>query len=96
MKIPAIPLALAPETDDARAVIGFRWAGEPMGKRHRIGGDPEWIQEREVPSCECGKEMTFYGQLDSVGDELCLADCGMIYVFICFDCFETKSVFQSY
>ena len=41
MKIPAIPLALAPETDDARAVIGFRWAGELMGKRHRIGGDPE-------------------------------------------------------
>jgi len=96
MKIPSIPLVLAPETDDAKAVIGFEWAEEPMGKRHRIGGDPEWIQDKDVPSCTCGKEMTFYGQLDSIGDKLCLADCGMIYVFICFDCFETKSVFQSY
>jgi hypothetical protein len=24
-----------------------------------------------------------------------LADCGMIYVFVCFDCFETKSILQS-
>jgi len=40
--------------------------------------------------------MTFYGQLDSVGDAVCLADCGMIYVFVCFDCYETKSVLQSY
>ena len=39
--------------------------------------------------------MTFYGQLDSINDEICLADCGMIYVFVCFDCFETKSIFQT-
>ncbi len=28
-------------------------------------------------------------------DAVCLADCGMIYVFVCFDCYETKSVLQS-
>jgi hypothetical protein len=39
--------------------------------------------------------MTFYAQLDSLGDNHCLADCGMIYVFVCWDCFETKSVLQS-
>lgn len=40
--------------------------------------------------------MTFYGQLDSIGDEYVLADCGMIYVFVCFDCFTTKSFIHSY
>ncbi len=29
-------------------------------------------------------------------DEFVLADCGMIYVFVCFDCFETKSILQPY
>ena len=39
--------------------------------------------------------MTFYAQLDSINDDFCLADCGMIFVFVCFECFETKSVLQS-
>jgi hypothetical protein len=39
--------------------------------------------------------MTFYGQLDSIGDRFNLADCGMIYVFVCFDCFETQSVLET-
>ena len=40
--------------------------------------------------------MSFYGQLDSLGDQYNLADCGMVYVFVCFDCFESKSVLQSF
>ena len=39
--------------------------------------------------------MTFYAQLDSINDEYNLADVGLIYVFVCFDCFETRSVLQS-
>lgn len=39
--------------------------------------------------------MSFYGQLDSVNDDYVLGDCGIIYVFVCFDCLETKSVLQS-
>lgn len=39
--------------------------------------------------------MTLYGQLDSVGDEVTLADAGMIYVSVCFDCYATTSVLQS-
>jgi hypothetical protein len=39
--------------------------------------------------------MKFYGQLDSIGDDVTLADVGMIYVFVCFDCFTTRSVLQS-
>jgi hypothetical protein len=34
--------------------------------------------------------MTVYAQLDSVGDSLVIADCGLLYVFLCFGCFETK------
>jgi len=39
--------------------------------------------------------MSFYGQLDSMNDEFVLADCGIIYVFVCFDCLQTKSILQS-
>ena len=94
--IPEIPLQLAPATPEARAVIGFKWADPMVGTRSKIGGLPQWTQKPQVPECSCRKPMTFYGQLDSVGDAICLADCGLIYVFVCFDCFETKSILQSY
>ena len=96
MRIPPVPLVPAPETSEAKEAVGFQWAGDPIGKRHRIGGEPDWIQYEEVPSCSCEGKMTFYGQLDSLGDKVCLGDCGMIYVFVCLDCLETKSVFQSH
>ena len=94
MKIPEIKLELKPENEEAKREIGFKWAGENIGQRSKLGGKPEWIQE--TPNCSCGKPMTFYGQLDSIGDEINLADCGIIYVFVCFDCFESKSIVQSY
>ena len=96
MKIPEITLRLAPETPEAEAVIGFALAGDEMGKRSKIGGEPDWIQGSTTPVCSCSKVMSFYGQLDSVGDAVCLADCGMVFVFVCFDCFTTSSVIQSY
>ncbi|MBE7368011.1 hypothetical protein [Ramlibacter pallidus] len=94
-RIPPIPLVTSPETPEAERAIGFQWAGDPVGKRHRIGGDPDGMQQGDVPVCSCGKHMSFYGQLDSIGDEYCIADCALIYVFLCWDCFETKSVLQS-
>ena len=94
--IPEIPLTLAPATPEARAVIGFKWASPEIGNRSKIGGVPVWTQEPQVPECRCRKPMSFYGQLDSVGDAINLADCALIYVFVCFDCFETKSLLQSY
>jgi uncharacterized protein YwqG len=95
MKFPEIPLKLVPSSDEAKAVTGFNYAGGNIGQRSKVGGAPDWIQAESVPECSCGKPMAFYGQLDSVGDGMCLADCGMIYVFICPDCYETQSVFQS-
>jgi len=92
--IPEIGLDLAPRSKEAKDIIGFKWAEDGIGQRSKLGGNPNWIQESSVPLCTCGKEMTFYGQMDSIGDQVCLADCGMIFVFVCFDCFETKSILQ--
>ncbi len=35
--------------------------------------------------------MSFYGQLDSINDDICIADAGLISVFICFKCNEVKA-----
>jgi hypothetical protein len=101
MKIPEIKIILNPETDEAKNSIGFKWAGEDsegriVGSRHKIGREPDWLQSDETPVCECGKKMSFYGQFDSLGDDICLGDCGIVYVFVCFECFTTQSIIQSY
>jgi hypothetical protein len=94
--IPPFKLLLQPEVDEARNLAKFRWAPREVGSRHQLGGQPSLLQKLHWPECPNGHgEMTFYGQLDSVGDELCIADCGMIYVFLCFDCFEARAIVQS-
>jgi len=94
--LPEIPLSPQPTTDEARAVLGFKWADERIGRRHKLGGAPDWLQGPDVPKCSgCQEAMTFYAQLDSIGDPVALADVGMVYVFVCFDCFTTKSILQS-
>jgi hypothetical protein len=35
--------------------------------------------------------MSFYGQLDSVGNDVALADAGVVHVFVCFDCFNAAA-----
>jgi hypothetical protein len=96
-KIP--PFKLIPESQDEEAsnLPKFKWAGKEIGTRHRLGGQPEFLQDKAWPECLlCRERMTFYGQLDSINDEFDLADCGLIYVFVCFGCFETKSILQSH
>lgn len=94
--IPEIRLVPQAETPEARRALGFEW-NEICGTRHKLGGTPDWIQQPNVPDCPgCRQSMVFYGQLDSIGDDVNLADCGMIYVFVCFDCFHCASVLQSY
>jgi uncharacterized protein YwqG len=94
-EIPPFRLVPKPLNDDAANLPTFKWAGDDIGHRHQIGGKPTFIQSPEIPRCSCEKAMTFYAQLDSINDEFVLADCGMIYVFVCFGCFETKSILQS-
>jgi hypothetical protein len=40
--------------------------------------------------------MSFYGQLDSIGDDIVIADVGVIYVYLCFDCFTAQAIVDSY
>ena len=94
-RIPEVRLSLLPETEEAQRAVGFKFADPTAGRRSKIGGVPDWLQAAEHPTCTCGAPMTFYAQLDSIGDEYCIADCGLIYVFLCFDCFESKSIVQS-
>ena len=94
--IPPFKLILEPQSDEARDLPKFEWADKEIGTRHQLGGEPNFINRPLWPSCRSGHgRMTFYGQLDSINDEFCLADCGMIYVFVCFDCYESVSLVQS-
>lgn len=82
------------------------------GLRTKLGGDPDWIQNDETPECDfCGEHMTFVGQINSIEhdskhnpmrqdafghQDYMFGDVGMIYVFYCFECGESKSVAQTY
>jgi hypothetical protein len=95
MKIPEIPLKPDPRTPEAKAAVGFEYVGPPIGTRSKIGGVPDWIQSPVDVQCDgCRTAMSFYAQIDSVGDNVILADCGLVYVFVCFDCYESKSIVQ--
>ena len=91
-RIPAFRLSLEPMEPAAVGIAGFRWAGGDIGRRNQLGGEPADLQDTDWPMCpSCREEMTFYGQLDSLNDEIVLADAGLIQVFVCFDCLETSS-----
>jgi len=94
---PAFKLLLQPLTDAARNLPKFRWAADDVGTRHQLGGKPEpAIEGGHWPSCpECNDRMSFYGQLDSLNDEFCIADVGRICVFICFSCNEVKATIET-
>jgi len=76
-----------------------------LGKRSKLGGEPNWIQKDETPKCpRCNKKMTFICQIDSIGytgsaittSEYMFGDVGMLYNFFCFDCGEPDIVFQEH
>lgn len=97
MEIPQFKLTPVPQSKAAEVAQGFEWARDEIGTRHRLGGSPDWIQGDATPVCpDCGGQMTFYGQLDSIGDSVNLADCGLVYVFVCFDDFIASAVLQSF
>ena len=96
MNIPEYRLVLHPQSTEAAKELGFKWANDEVGKRSKVGGEPEFLIESTVPVCaDCAKKMTFYAQIDSVGDNISLADVGMVFVFVCFDCLKTESILQS-
>jgi hypothetical protein len=95
-ELPPFRLVPEPLSTEAAALPPFRWADPEIGSRHRLGGSPTFLQEADVPVCSsCQEAMTFYGQLDSINDEFILADCGLLYVFVCFGCFTATAFVQS-
>lgn len=95
-EIPPFRLRPEPLSPEAAALPGFEWAPDEVGQRHQLGGEPHWLQADATPVCpECGERMTFYGQLDSINDDIVLADCGLVYVFVCFNDFQAVAVIQS-
>lgn len=95
--IPSMRLVPEPESEEAEVALAARspWTNPELGHRHRLGGEPSLLAT-PAPSCPgCGVEMTFYGQLDSINDEICLADAGVCTVWICFDCYEAVARIES-
>lgn len=92
MQIPKIKLVPTPETPEAKTALGYAWNKE-IGFRHFLGGSPGESRPQEpTPICsDCKLEMTFYAQLDSIGDRFDLADGMVIHTFVCFDCFTVQS-----
>jgi hypothetical protein len=95
--IPPFKLVPEPLSEEARSLPKFRWAGKEVGTRHQLGGEPRFLQPTPWPDCPSGHgKMSFYGQFDSINDDISIADVGMVYIFICFDCFEAKAIVASY
>lgn len=91
MQIPKIRLHTFPESEEAEKAVGYEWNME-AGKRHFLGGSPDNVRKEEFPDCdECNEKMTFYSQIDSIGDDYDLADCMVIHTYVCFSCFTVKS-----
>ena len=94
--MPAFRLRPEPLDAEAESLPKFKWADDSVGTRHQLGGEPESMPLEDRPRCkDCNKTMTFYGQLDSVNDEWCIADVGVICVFFCFECVTVKAEIQS-
>jgi uncharacterized protein YwqG len=71
-------------------------AAEDVGRPHKLGVQPEFIQQKDSPASNvCNEAMSFYAQLDSTNDDFIFADCGMIYVFVCFGDNKVTAILQS-
>ena len=96
-ELPEVPLIPQIAQGSAADVPRFKWSDPVLGTRHKLGGKPDLIQFDPSPKCpDCGELMTFYAQLDSINDDVVIADCGLIYVYMCFDCYTTSAHVQSY
>lgn len=94
--IPPFRLVAEPLNEDAEKMPKFKWASNSIGARHKLGGNPDFVQQERRPCCpSCDNEMVFYAQIDSINDDYVIADCGMVYIFLCFECIEIISFIQS-
>ena len=98
-QLPPFRLILEPVTDEAEALLVRPPYVDPIiGTRHRLGGAPDLPADVAWPACPQGDgPMSFYAQLDGFPavTEFDLADAGLIFVFVCFDCFEVRALGHS-
>ena len=40
-------------------------------------------------------QMTFYGQLDSINDDIAIGDAGLVCVFVCFGCLTATALVRT-
>jgi len=60
-----------------------------------IGGFPDWVQYDETPPACCEpSKFRFVGQVGDGDDFLQFPEFGTIYLFVCTQCWGTKTVFQ--
>jgi hypothetical protein len=66
------------------------------GALGRVGGEPEWIQGDETPTCACGSRMRFALQLSAEGGGgINFGDAGEGFAFVCDACpTETRFLWQ--
>ena len=96
MKIPPFKLVPQPLTDEAATLPKFRWTDPEVGQRHQLGGQPVRLKPADFPKCDsCSEQMTFYGQLDSINDDIVIGDAGLVCVFVCLECLTAKALIQS-
>lgn len=96
--IPAFKLTPVPLSDEAQALLARPSYVDPsIGERHRLGGAPDRRADGLTPGCPaCSEDMTFYAQLDALpSGGFDLADAGLIFVYVCFDCFEVAATLDS-
>ena len=59
--IPTFRLKPEPLNEAAKNLPKFKWAGDNIGTRHQLGGEPTYIQAKIHPVCpDCKEKMTFY------------------------------------
>jgi hypothetical protein len=96
-ELPEVPLIPQIAHGSPANVPKNEWSNPILGTRHKLGGKPDLIQFDPSPKCpDCGEPMTFYAQLDSINDQVVIADCGLIYVYLCFGCYVSIAHVQSY
>jgi hypothetical protein len=97
-QIPAFKLVPHPLSEESEMLLHRPAFVDPsIGDRHRLGGSPDRWTEAAAPRCpSCGDDMTFYGQLDALPSAgFDLADAGLIFVYVCFDCLEVSAALDS-
>lgn len=93
--IPEFKMILHPLSEEAKELRGINLDSKNICNESKLGGYPECITSEVWPNCpECGIKMSFYAQLAPVSPDYPICSNSTVYVFLCFDCYESFSIIQ--